>query len=155
MKLIGQRTIRGVLLPNPGSAIIQDGTEKRINVFDGRYDTGIVVTKFVAATGDQSHQDFTARLATEEDLEMGVDGYWDWGDTRQIAWCSVNGSTDLAVTDFFTLTARDNLVIEDLFFSVRTASTSISQLNYYIECDIYELMDYQGSLAVVQNKAQG
>ena len=155
MKYIGNRTIRGVMLPNPGSLVVQDGTEKEINVFDGRFDTGIVVTKFVVATGDQSHQDFTARLATEPDLETGVDGYWDWGDTRQIAWASVNGSTDLVVTDFFSLVARDNLVIEKLYFSVRTASTSITQLNYYIECDIFELDSYQGSLAIVQNSAQG
>jgi len=155
VKYIGNRTIRGQMLPNPGSIIIQDGTEKEINVFDGRYDTGIVVTKFVVASADQSHQDFSARLATESGISTDVDDFWNWGDTRQVAWASVNGSTDLTVTDFFQLTARDNLVIEKLFFTVRTASASISALNYYIECDIYELLDYQGSLAIVQNSAQG
>ena len=155
MKKIGERVIRGAVFPVPGATIITDGREIELNVFDGRYDTGVVVTKFAVATGDQSHQDFTARLSTEADISTDVDGFWNYGDTRQIAWAAVNGSTDLAITDHYSLVSRDNLVIEDLYFTVRTASTSISQLNYYIECDIYELEPYQGSLAMVQNKSQG
>lgn len=155
MKKTGERTIRGKMLPAPGQTVIQDGDELRINVFDGRYDTGIRVTRFYVSSGDQSHPDFTARLSTEANIESGVDDFIDYSDNRQIAWATVNGSTDVLVIDHNALVARDNLVIEDLYFTVRAGSANISALNYYIEIDVFDLEPYQGTLAVIGNRAQG
>jgi hypothetical protein len=155
VKKIGERVIRGRVTPPAGETIITDGTEKVINVFDGDYTTAVRVTKFEVSTGDQSHQDFSSRLSTEAGIDTGIDDFIDYGDNRQIAWAHVNGSTDLTITDHYSLVSRDNLVMEDLVFTVRTASANISALNYYIEVDIYKLEPYQGSLTIVQNKSQG
>jgi hypothetical protein len=138
-----------------GAAHIVDGQELRINVFDGSYKTGIRITKLAVASGDQSHQDFCLRVSTEGGITSSIDEYIDYGDSRQIAWAFVNGTTDLNVTDHYSLVDRENLVIEDLYLTVRTASSSITNLNYYMECDIYELEPFQGSLAMVQNRSQG
>lgn len=152
MKKIGERVIRG-RMEITGRDLV-DGDEIKINVFTGDYTVGTRITRFEIISGDQSNADGMCRLSTEEGVSSDVFEYVNMGDNRQIAWASVNGSTDLTMIDMLNLVVRDNLIIEDLYLTWR-GPTGVKSINYYIECDIFKLEPYQGSLAVVQNRSQG
>ena len=53
------------------------------------------------------------------------------------------------------LVDRENLVVQDLFITVRTRDISDPFVNYYIEMEKYDMTDAQGALAMVRNRAQG
>lgn len=153
MKKIGEHTIRGRLDAADGASIA-DGEFVRINLFGGDYRKAYRVTKFLVISGDQSNTDGMGRLTTEQDVPSDVFDYVDMSDPRQIAWASINGSTDLNMIDMVGLVVRDNLVVEDLYMTFR-GPTGVSSMNYYIECDIMELEEMQGPLVMVQNRSQG
>jgi hypothetical protein len=152
VKKIGERVIRGKM-EFPGRDLV-DEDEKRINVFTGDFTVGVRITKFQIVSGDQSSTDGMGRLSTEAEVPAGILEYVDMSDTRQIAWASINGATDLTMVDMQDIVVRDNLVIEDLYFTWR-GPTGVKSINYYIEADIYKLEPYQGSIAIVQNRSQG
>jgi len=152
VKKIGERVVRGVIRVQGRNLV--DGDTMRINVFDGRFDTAVRVTKFVALPHDVSFPDGTLRLSTEEAVSVSSLQYFDLSDNRQIAWATNNGSIDVLQIDSNSLIDRENLVMEDLYVTWR-GSANTPAYCYYIELDIYELDPYQGSLTMVQNRSQG
>lgn len=152
MKKIGEYTCRGRV--GFDSQTLTDGTEQKIILDDGNFKTGYRLVEFRVATGDQSHTDLTARVATEGGLNMNVDGFWDWSDNRQVAWASVNGNTDTAVVQEFTLVDPDNLIIQDAFVAFRFVSSTNTFANYFLRFEKYDISDGQGALAMVRNRSQ-
>jgi hypothetical protein len=145
MKKIGSYTCRGSM---------KSTTVERVILFDGRFDTGYVVTKFMIVVDDPDNSglDGYGILATQAD--MGTT--WDLSDGTQVGWASMNngGGATGPSAEPFELIDRDNLVVEDLHVYAETNAAGLNAINYYIEMDKYEFTDSRGALAMVRNKSQ-
>ena len=143
MKKIGDPyTIRGSMA---------DASTKKIALFDGRFDTGWMITDFVIATAnpDDGAEDGWARLSTEENTSDA----WDWSDQTSIAWAV--SETRVAGSPVFgrTIVDPDNIIVEDLHIYCKSISGN-DKINYMITMQKYDLTDWQGALAMVRNKSQ-
>ena len=143
MKKIGEYTARGQ---------IDDNTVEKITLFDGKFDTGYRITKFVVAGVDTTSQTTTDVNGCIGTTESGPSGSWDFGNNEQIAWSASRGIDAATLGDLFSLVDRDNMVIEDLY--VYGNSNGGTKVNYYIEMDKYDITDWQGALTMVRNRSQ-
>ena len=152
MKKIGHYTVRGKL--NPASSSV--GKTEKVRLFDGRFDTGYVVTRFmiIANDPDNASNDCYGILLTEN-LYDGTDKNWNFSDNKEIGWASfANVYSDAGSPGMpFELVDRDNFIVEDLYVYVRSG-TSAAPVNYYIELDKYDTTDAKGALAMVRNSSQ-
>jgi hypothetical protein len=145
MKKIGTYTVRGK---------ITSATIERIRLFDGRFDTGYVITKFMMIINDPDNSgvDCYGILGTQEDT---IGTQWNLSRQDQIGWASMNaaGSATGPQSFPFHLVDRDNLVVEDLYVYAET-NAAAAICNYYIEMDKYEFPTAKGALTMVRNKQQ-
>ncbi len=146
MKKIGEYTTRGKLTGD-GDPIFH-----RIQLFDGRFDTGYRVTRFVIwpAQWATDSADAFAILFTEDAVSANAFN-GDAGDNTQIAWAAQATQVSEEPMANFSVIDRDNMVIEDLFITVR----GDVGVNYLIELEKYDISDWQGALTMVRNKSQG
>lgn len=146
MKKVGQYTTRGQFA---------EGTVKRIQLFDGRFDTGYRVVDFRICSSDigSSGDNCSARLTTEDIGAMPPSGedMVDFADNRQIGWAAISGQTN-GFENQTPIIDPDNLIVEDLYVSGQHASTH--PINYMITLEKYDITDWQGALAMVRNSAQ-
>lgn len=145
MKKIGSYTARGKM---NGASV------ERIFLFDGRFDTGYRITKFMILVNDPDISSYDAFGILGTQFES-IGTTWDLSNNEQLGWasCEADGGATGPSAFPFHLVDRDNLVIEDLFIYGETNSAG-GQLNYYIEMDKYELNDAKGALTMVRNKSQ-
>ena len=148
MKKVGSYTLRGKIFP-----VDVEEEPELIRLFDGRFDTAYVITKFVIAPNamaDNTQESFRAKLMT---VDTGNAKFWDWSDNEEIAWATItydgNGS---GTPSFFSQVDPDNLIVEDLF--VYFDSNSDLTGNYLIEMDKYDITSARGALALVRNNSQ-
>ena len=145
MKFLSNYTVRGKL---------DTASVERIQLFDGRFDTGFRITSFrvwpknAGPTGDVS-----GILATDEDAITGSTGN-DAGDQRQIAWAStfVGGTAAFEFGEGMSILDPDNMIIEDLYIQLRGND---SEGNYLITMEKYDISEWQGALSMVRNSSQG
>ena len=142
MKKIGEYSVR---------ISVEDGETRKVNLFDGRYDTGYKLTNVQAFTNtpSASNADGWATVSLDPDV---VGTTWDAEDSYQIAWTGFHTTTFGAGYEPQQIIDRENLIIEDLYVYGNTATGQ--KVNIYMEFDKYELMPYQGSLAIVKNRVQ-
>ena len=149
MKKIGTYTARNTM---GISTTTIGGDRQRIQLDDGRFDTGYVVRKFVIWALDTECHATLSTVFEGGVSGVGLDYMMDAGDNTQIAWASSPSSGSGPLDD--GIVDPDNLVIQDLF--IRGYATSSSQpWNYMIVLDKYEFTDWRGALAMVRNRAQG
>ncbi len=144
MKKIGvEYTVKGIL---------DDSTAKRIQLFDGKFDTGYVITDFVIATAnpDDAAEDCWARLSTEEDTTT----MWDFANQTSVGWAVSENRVAGSPSFGRTILDPDNLVIEDLWIYARSVSGN-DRVNYMITMQKYDFSDWRGALAMVRNRSQG
>ena len=142
MKKIGDYTVRGRLAPNE---------IKRIQLFDGRFDTAYRIVTFEIATDAPSVSGADASIiASTEDYITSND--WDWGDNRQIAWALYLSQGSDTGTFPRSFVDPDNLIVEDLFLNAFVAAGR--EANYLITMEKYDITDWQGALAMVRNRSQ-
>jgi len=144
VKKIGEEyTVRGIL---------NDQTSKRIQLFDGKFDTGYVITDFVIATNNpnDASEDCWARLSTVGNTSDN----WDWSDQTSIAWAVSENRVTASPVLARTIIDPDNLVIEDLHIYASSAG-SHDRVNYLITMQKYDITDWKGALTMVRNKSQG
>jgi hypothetical protein len=148
MKKVGKYTLRGKIDPVDVQPI-----PELIRLFDGKFTSAYVITKFVIAPNsmaDTTQESFRAKLMT---VDTGNAKFWNWSDNEELAWATItydgNGS---GTPSFFTQVDPDNLVLEDLF--VYFDSNSDLSGNYLIEMDKYEIPEARGALAMVRNNSQ-
>jgi hypothetical protein len=137
-KSLGTYTARGTL----GSR-----TTDRIRLFDGSFETGHRITKFVVApvNPDASANAF-GYLATAYKDDLG----WDWSDNREIGWSSMVTLPDAGYSEF-SLVDRDNLVIEDLYIFVEASGGG--EVNYYIEMEKFEISPALGAVTMAKDNS--
>jgi len=145
-------TLKGQILTRAGPEAPQ-----RIQLFDGRFDTGYRITKFVVFPADVDNtlsRIFTAKLAISPNVDDARE--FNWQDNREVAWAvtafdangiSLTGPLDLP-TDY------DSIVIEDLYlYSWEVTGGSGVNLNYFIELERVELTDAMGAVTMSSYKA--
>ena len=143
MKKIGvEYTVKGIL---------DDTTSKRIQLFDGKFDTGHVITDFVIATAnpDDAAEDCWARLSTEEDTAAT----WDFSKQTSVGWAVSENRVAGSPVFERTILDPDNLVIEDLWIYARSI-TGNDRVNYMITMQKYDFSEWRGALAMVRNRSQ-
>ena len=140
MKSMRKYTIRGE---------ITAGDVKRIQLFDGRYDTGYRLHKFIITPQRVLEaEEVSAKLMTEEKTH-GVN--WFWARQSEIGWASWNAPTNSRFGQF-DLVDHEAIVVEDLFIDASGDSAEV--LNYYIEMEKVSISDWEGALAMVRNSNQ-
>lgn len=141
MKKIGEYTAKGNIAVSDTT-----GESKKIQLFDGRFDTGYRVREFIVMTNDPmfNNLEFTAKLTTRENN----DRKFNWQQNDQIAWAFGEDTVWLkGIVD------PENMVIEDLFIYAAINTTSDVNINYMIVMDKYEISDWQGALAMATERA--
>ncbi len=143
MKKVGELyTVRG--------QVPVDTMNYRIQLFDGRFDTAYRIVDFTIAGGTpMENHEAQGVLAT---AEMTIASSFNWADNIEIAWALWNGP-NVYSGPLQTWVDRDNLVVEDLFFTNR--GTADTLVNYMITMQKYDISDWQGALSMVRNKSQG
>lgn len=148
MKKIGEYTVKGIILSN-------DVETKRIQLFDGRFDTGYRVTGFEIA---MSNRDDSAVYVASAKLmtEPGANNrYWNWSLNSEIAWASAAWDSNGANTQApASIIDPDNMIIEDLYIGACVYNDQEKEINYIIHLDKYDISDWQGALSMVRNKSQ-
>jgi hypothetical protein len=145
MKKVGIYSTRGQVL---------EGTSQKIELFDGRFDTGYRVVSFVIWASDcsSSSNDCVGALSTESYVMPSSGNMTDASDNTQIAWSAVQAGSS-GFNNPASIVDSDNLVIQDLFITGQSGGSSIT-LNYLIEMEKYEFSDWRGALAMVRNRSQ-
>lgn len=147
MKKIGSYTLRGKINSQAGA-----GVPEMIRLFDGRFDTGYVITKFRIGPNDVTSTLFESLRGKLMTTSAGNPLFWNWADNEEIGWATTTFDGNGIAPSEFNLIDRDHIVIEDLF--VYFNSTSGVTGNYYIEMDKYDITDARGALAMVRNNSQ-
>ena len=157
MRLIGRYTARGVVSESDTEA----GRPQKVPLFDGSFETAYRVTAFYIWGADWSGStkpDCIGKLSKNDDGVTAAANFMRADDDNQIALATTSGDIDSGVRGGFSesIIDPDNLVVEDLFVYVRTASSANTDLiNYIIELEKYEIDDWQGALAMARDRAQG
>ena len=151
MKKIGGYTARGVA---DGSGV---DIPKRIPLFDGRFDTGYVVTSFAVWStnyNSDANADCIGKLSKSANSTTSLSNYFRADDANELAWASSEGAS-MSANDAglsHALIDPNNLTIEDLFIYVRGNDVPI---NYMITMEKYSFSDWQGALAMAVDAADG
>jgi len=140
---VNRRTLRGQ---------VEEGTNKRLIVDDGRLNHGYKVVSFVIACDPGSSAlDAYATLS----LDLDSDKAWDWGDNRQIGWSSANVQGTAGLQAPFTLIDPDHIVIQDLFIQAQVGNAGGNDLvNYFIELERVSLTDDQAIITLIKERSQ-
>ena len=141
MKKIGEYTAKGQVLATTGGS-----DPYKIELFDGKFNTGYRVTKFDICTDSPifDNSEFTAVLKTEP--QTGAN--FNWQKNTEVAWSFMEDTLYNK-----TFVDPDNFIVEDLFIVCRAGTES--PLNYMIHMEKYETTDSRGALAMVRNRSQG
>lgn len=155
MKKMGDLTMRGKIEVDSNST----GFTERLQMFDGRFDTAYKVTRFVVSTNAaNAGSDCIGKLSTEEPADP-TDAFWDWSKNVEIGWAAFTMDATVTPGEGWAtnnnMVDRENLIVQDLFITVRTRDITDPFVNYYIELEKYDITDSQGALAMVRNRAQG
>lgn len=139
MKKIGEYTVMGQL-NSPDST----GASKKIQLFDGRFDTGYRVKEFQVITKDPmgSNIEFMAKLTTRENTNK----FYNWQNNDQIAWSFGEFQRQQGMVD------PENIIVEDLY--VYAATTSNADVNYMIVMEKYEFSEWKGALTMATERSE-
>ena len=148
MKIVkgGRRVLTGTI--DTGS---YQGSENRIQLFDGKFTTGYRVVSFmICADQPLTAQEFMAKLTTEPDSTISEVQF---SDVRQISFAQCAVETNF-VFNYFSWIRDDNMIIEDLYLSAYTTGSSPNPLNYEIVLEKYEFPAWAGAGYLVENLSQ-
>jgi hypothetical protein len=153
-KYIGEYTARGVLTEEQTEA----GTPQRIQLFDGSFDTAFKVVEFhVWSTSSLSNTqaDVVGKLSTSRNSTQEPGDFFQAADSNEIAWCASGFGLDGMNAGTFSefLLDHDNIVIEDLWVYVRSATDTIP-VNYMVRMEKYEVGPTIGAVTMAKNKSK-
>jgi hypothetical protein len=152
MKKIGEYTTRGQVSEDE----TEEGNPQKIELFDGRFDTGYRITDFKIWTSNVlAGTAAAAKLATTDTSPTARSNFFNAHHNDQIAWAVTEMQTDGGHSGGFadSIVDPDNMVIEDLYVYVR-CETHETPINYMITMEKYDITDWQGALSMVRNRSQ-
>ena len=126
-----------------------NGSENRIQLFDGKFTTGYRSVSFKITPRTPVSPDLViGKLST---VPLSTVTVWEWQDVRELAWAK--WSADKYFDEYENL-REDNMVIEDLYISTYNSTTDQSAINYEIILDKYEFAAWDGAGILVENLSQ-
>lgn len=126
-----------------------NGSENRIQLFDGKFTTGYRIVSFKITPRTPVSPDLViGKLST---VPLSTVTVWEWQDVRELAWAK--WSADKYFDEYENL-REDNMVIEDLYISTYNSTTDQSAINYEIILDKYEFAAWDGAGILVENLSQ-
>ena len=152
MKSLGKYTVRGQTREDEQEA----GRPQKIQLFDGRFDTGYKVIDFRIWSSNYSgsnNPDCIGKLATVDNLPGGPTSFMHADDVREIAWATSAGSTDGGLGFGEAIIDPENFIVEDLFVYVRSTLDDIP-INYLVTMEKFDTTETKGALAMIRNNAQ-
>jgi len=148
VKKLSEYTTRGTITTS-------DTETYKIQLFDGRFDTGYRVTSFQIAGSDRDDPDLftaSAKLMTEPD---GNNRFWNFSKNTQIAWAMCGwDANDRYATPNENIIDPDNMIVEDLYIGALCYSDREVELNYIITLEKYDFTEWKGALTMVRNRSQ-
>jgi len=154
MKKIGMFTARGKTTENES----ESDNPKKIELFDGRFDTAYRVVEFYVWGADMSASgniDVSGKLATSKNVSDVPTDFWNADDGREIAWAGSAGSLDTGFNaPMGAIIDPENLIVEDLYVFGRAPSDTAG-INYMIVIEKYEISDWTGALTMAKDRAMG
>ena len=149
MKVVGEYTCRGTITPSLTDPV-------RITLFDGRFDTGYRIKKFVISPYDMDNtnvRNFVGKVATSDDLDPRE---WNWADQREIAWAWFASDANAFSGQNFNQVDKEQIIVEDVYvYAEEPAGSTSGFMNYYIEFEKVEISDWEGALTMAKDKAIG
>ena len=150
MNVVGEYTCRGTITPS-----LTD--PERITLFDGRFDTGYRIKKFVISPFDMDNTNirtYVGKVATVDSLDPRE---WNWSDQREIAWSWYGSDANASQAgQHFSQVDKEQIIVEDVYVYAEEPGGSTSQfMNYYIEFEKVEISDWEGALTMAKDKAMG
>ena len=140
-----RRVVRGVL--DTGT---YQGIENKIQLFDGKFNTGWKIERFeVANTAPAANGEFAAMISTQPTSGLGQ---WNFSDVEQFAWAGWN-LPNTSNGEQFSLIDEDNMAVEDLWIQAYTTGEATT-MNYYIVLQKYEFDSWDGAGVMVKNQSQ-
>jgi len=147
MKRIGTHISRGQITT-------ADSGGERIQLFDGRFDTGYRVTRFEISFANRestSSKIASGKLTTEPATDNLT---WDWSDVTEIAWAwAASDSNGISVANPHTVIDRENMLVEDVYINVYSYAGT-ETVNYLIEFEKYDFSAYDGAGFLIKNLSQ-
>lgn len=119
--------------------VLEDG-EERINLFDGRFDTGFKVTEFHIWGSNFSSStagDCMGKLATETGTSTGPTTFCDAEDNREIAWAGSGAAQD-QLNFLASIVDPDNIVVDNLYV-ITLSYTASYPVNYMVVMEKYDI----------------
>ncbi len=125
------------------------GSENRIQLFDGKFTTGYMITEFkVIDQTPTTGVELVAKLSTEPKSTVTS---WNFDDVQEVAWSSFGApNNEHPPAEFIR---PDTLIIEDLWIGNYNGSDN-RQVNYMIRLEAYEFPAWDGAAAMVRNLSQ-
>ena len=127
-----------------------NGSENRIQLFDGKFTTGYRIISFkIAPASPTVSQELIAKLSSEPKSNVTT---WFWDDVQDLAWA--HWGTDKYQDDFSNV-REDATVVEDLYISAYNETLDASSVNYEIILEKVEFPAWTGAGILVENLSQG
>ena len=140
----GLKTLTGQITNNT-----YQGTENRIQLFDGSFNSGYRILEFkVTPNVPSAAQEITAKLSTNPKSTVTE---WNWSDVEEVAWAFWASDQATLSADYSNL-RDDSIIVEDLWISAGGAD---AQINYEITLEKYSISDYDGAINLIRNNSQG
>ena len=128
-----------------------NGSENRIQLFDGKFTTGYRVVSFRIVPGaPRTATEVIAKLSTEPKSTISA---VDMSDVQEVAW-SQSGTSTSYLFQNMEWVRDDNMLIEDVWISSYTTGTSPVDLNYEIILEKYTFPAWDGAAILVENLSQ-
>jgi hypothetical protein len=126
-------------------------SENRIQLFDGRFDTGYRVVEFrIIPKTPTDSEEIIATLSTEPKTALPTT--YDFANNENVAYAAWNIPNQTAFADW-NLVLEDNLAVEDLWMAVYSTGDE-DYCNYMLILEKYEFSDWTGALTMVRNRSQ-
>jgi len=126
-----------------------NGNENRIQLFDGRFDTGYKLISFkIAPVSPTLSQELVGKLTTEPNSNVTT---WAWENVEEVAWA--HWGTDKYQDDYSNV-RDDTMIIEDLYISTYNETIDGAGVNYEIILEKMKIEAWDAASIMVRNNSQ-
>ena len=140
----GKKTLTGSITEGT-----YNGSENKIQLFDGLFTTGYRIVSFqIAPVAPATAQEIVGKLTTQPTSTVTQ---WFWEDVEELAWCHWGADK---YQDTFSQIRQDNMIVEDLYISTYNETIDAARVNYEIVLEKYEFTAWDGASTMVRNQSQ-
>ena len=126
-----------------------DGSENKIQLFDGRFDTAYKLISFkIAPVSPTLSQELVGKLTTEPNSNVTT---WAWENVEEVAWAHWGADKN---QDDYSNVRDDTMVVEDLYVSAYNETIDGAGVNYEIILEKMKIETWDAASIMVRNNSQ-